>query len=74
MKIRRVREIKKGEVLMCIVDQVKKIATYICEALRLGFGWSCRGRILGDYQEISGVSEEEILEFERRIGMSPKWA
>ena len=51
---------------MCIVDQVKKIATYICEAFE---DWDLDDPVeegyLEDYQEISGASEEEIQEFEK---------
>ena len=56
---------------MCIVDQVKKIATYICEAFE---DWDLDDPVeegyLEDYQEISGASEEEIQEFEKKIGIS----
>ena len=48
---------------MCIVDQVKKIATYICEAFE---DWGLDDPV----QEISGASEEEIQEFEKRLGIS----
>ena len=56
---------------MCIVDQVKKIATYICEAFE---DWDLDDPVeegyLEDYQEISGASEEEIQEFEKKLGTS----
>ena len=56
---------------MCIVEQVKKIATYICEAFE---DWDLDDPVeegyLEEYQEISGASEEEIQEFEKRLGIS----
>ena len=56
---------------MCIVDQVKKIETYICECFE---DWDLDDPVeegyLEDYQDISGASEEEIQEFEKRIGIS----
>ena len=56
---------------MCIVDQVKKIATYICEVFEdWGLDDPVEEGYLEDYQEISGASEEEIQEFEKRLGIS----
>jgi len=56
---------------MCIVDQVKKIATYICEAFEdWGLDDPVEEGYLEDYQEISGAPEEEIQEFEKRLGIS----
>ena len=56
---------------MQLIDQVKKIETYICQFFE---DWDLDDPVeegyLEDYQEISGVSQEEILEFEKRIGMS----
>lgn len=56
---------------MCIVEQVKKIATYICEAFE---DWDLDDPVeegyLEEYQEISGASEEENQEFEKRLGIS----
>ena len=46
---------------MCIVDQVKKLATYICEAFEdWGLDDPVEEGYLEEYQEISGASEEEI--------------
>ena len=56
---------------MCIVNQVRKIATYICEAFEdWGLDDPVEEGYLEDYQEISGASEEGIQEFEKRIGIS----
>ena len=55
---------------MCIVDQVKKIAAYICEAFEdWGLDDPVEEGYLEDYQEISGASEKEIQEFEKRLGI-----
>ena len=55
---------------MCIVEQVKKIATYICEAFE---DWDLDDPVeegyLEDYQGISGASEAELQGFEERLGI-----
>ena len=44
---------------MCIVNQVRKIATYICESFEdWGLDDPVEEGYLEDYQEISGASEE----------------
>ena len=57
--------------MMQLIDQVKKIETYICECFE---DWDLDDPVeegyLEDYQDISGASEEEIQEFEKRLGIS----
>ena len=56
--------------MMQLIDQVKKIETYICEYFE---DWDLDDPVeegyLEEYQEISGASEEEIQEFEKRLGI-----
>lgn len=56
---------------MQLIDQVKKIETYICEYFE---DWDLDNPVeeeyLADYQNISGASEEELQAFEERLGIS----
>jgi len=56
--------------MMQLIDQVKKIETYICECFE---DWDLDDPVeegyLEDYQGISGASEEELLAFEERLGI-----
>ena len=56
--------------MMQLIDQVKKIETYICEYFE---DWDLDDPVeeeyLDDYQNISGASEEELLAFEERLGI-----
>ena len=51
--------------MMQLIDQVKKIETYICEYFE---DWDLDNPVeeeyLDDYQNISGASEEELQAFE----------
>ena len=55
---------------MQLIDQVKKIETYICEYFE---DWDLDDPVeegyLEDYQGISGASEEELQAFEKRLGI-----
>ena len=55
---------------MQLIDQVKKIETYICEFFE---DWDLDDPVeegyLEDYQDISGASEEELQAFEERLGI-----
>ena len=55
---------------MQLIDQVKKIETYICEYFE---DWDLDNPVeeeyLADYQNISGASEEELQAFEERLGI-----
>jgi hypothetical protein len=55
---------------MQLIDQVKKIETYICECFE---DWDLDDPVeegyLEDYQRISGASEEELQAFEKRLGI-----
>ena len=55
---------------MQLIDQVKKIETYICEYFE---DWALDDPVeeeyLADYQNISGTSEEELQAFEERFGI-----
>ena len=56
--------------MMQLIDQVKKIETYICECFE---DWDLDDPVeegyLEDYQGISGASEEELQAFEERLGI-----
>ena len=56
--------------MMQLIDQVKKIETYICEYFE---DWDLDDPVeeeyLDDYQNISGASEEELQAFEERLGI-----
>lgn len=56
--------------MMQLIDQVKKIETYICEYFE---DWDLDNPVeeeyLADYQNISGASEEELQAFEERLGI-----
>ena len=56
--------------MMQLIDQVKKIETYICEYFE---DWDLDDPVeegyLEDYQDISGASEEELQAFEERLGI-----
>ena len=56
--------------MMQLIDQVKKIETYICEYFE---DWDLDDPVeeeyLDDYQNISGASEEELQGFEERLGI-----
>ena len=56
--------------MMQLIDQVKKIETYICEYFE---DWDLDDPVeeeyLDDYQNIPGASEEEIQAFEERLGI-----
>ena len=56
--------------MMQLIDQVKKIETYICEYFE---DWDlddpAEEEYLADYQNISGASEEELQAFEERLGI-----
>ena len=56
--------------MMQLIDQVKKIETYICEYFE---DWDLDNPVeeeyLADYQNISGTSEEELQAFEERFGI-----
>ena len=55
---------------MCIVNQVRKIATYICEAFEdWGLDDPVEEGYLEDYQGISGTTEEELQTFEEIFGI-----
>ena len=55
---------------MQLIDQVKKIETYICECFE---DWDLDDPVeegyLEDYQDISGASEEELQVFEETFGI-----
>ena len=55
---------------MQLIDQVKKIETYICECFE---DWDLDDPVeegyLEDYQDISGASEEELQTFEEIFGI-----
>ncbi len=55
---------------MQLIDQVKKIETYICEYFE---DWDlddpAKEEYLADYQKISGASEKELQAFEERLGI-----
>ena len=56
--------------MMQLINQVKKIETYICEYFE---DWDLDNPVeeeyLADYQNISGASEEELQAFEERLGI-----
>ena len=56
--------------MMQLIDQVKKIETYICEYFE---DWDLDDPVeeeyLDDYQKISGASEKELQAFEERLGI-----
>lgn len=56
--------------MMQLIDQVKKLETYICEYFE---DWDLDDPVeegyLEDYQGISGASEEELQAFEERLGI-----
>ena len=56
--------------MMQVIDQVKKLETYICEYFE---DWDLDDPVeeeyLDDYQNIPGASEEEIQAFEERLGI-----
>lgn len=56
--------------MMQLIDQVKKIETYICEYFE---DWDLDDPVeeeyLDDYQKISGASEEELQAFEELFGI-----
>ena len=56
--------------MMQLIDQVKKIETYICEYFE---DWDLDDPVeeeyLADYQKISGASEEELQALEERLGI-----
>ena len=56
--------------MMQLIDQVKKIETYICEYFE---DWDLddpmEEEYLDDYQNISGASEKELQAFEERLGI-----
>ena len=56
--------------MMQVIDQVKKIETYICEYFE---DWDLDDPVeegyLEDYQDISGASEEELQAFEEIFGI-----
>ena len=56
--------------MMQLIDQVKKIETYICEYFE---DWDLDDPVeeeyMDDYQKISGASEEEFQAFEERFGI-----
>ena len=56
--------------MMQLIDQVKKIETYICEYFE---DWDLDDPVeeeyLDDYQNISGASEEELQAFEEILGI-----
>ena len=56
--------------MMQLIDQVKKIETYICEYFE---DWDLDDPVeeeyLDDYLNISGASEEELQVFEERLGI-----
>lgn len=56
--------------MLQLIDQVKKIETYICEYFE---DWDLDNPVeeeyLADFQNISGASEEELQAFEERLGI-----
>ena len=56
--------------MMQLIDQVKKIETYICECFE---DWDLDDPVeeeyLDDYKDISGASEEDLQAFEERLGI-----
>ena len=56
--------------MMQVIEQVKKIETYICECFE---DWDLDDPVeegyLEDYQDISGASEEELQAFEEIFGI-----